>query len=202
MGDLRGPAAAQNKLIPVRTPDVDIGSIPQPFDTLHTPIVNENVVAAIKARPGPRSWLSPRYFIGMIVRLSVVVAVIAGAIDAATRWNEYSIEQTDHYRRATAYECAARLPRETVVKSLNSSGNFDAAKFGCSGGQTSFWISLMEFDEIKRGKDIRLAPWRVPFDLAMTMLAALVALILATMAGMLLFGAIILTRWVLGVRSM
>ena len=111
-------AAAQNKLIPVRTPDVDIHSIPQPFDTLHTPIVSENVIAAIKVRPRPRSWLSARYFIGMIVRLSIVVAVIAGAIDAVRRWNEHAVDQSDHNRRGTAYECAAKLPRETVAKSL------------------------------------------------------------------------------------
>ena len=114
-------AAAQNKLIPVRAPDVDIHSIPQPFDTLHTPIVSENVIAAIKVRPRSRSWLSARYFIGMIVRLSIVVAVIAGAIDAVRRWNEYALStRATTIDGGTAYECAAKLPRETVAKSLNS----------------------------------------------------------------------------------
>lgn len=192
-------AAAQNKLIPVRTPDVDVHSIPQPFDVLHTPIVSDNVIAAIKVRPRSMSWLSTRYFIGMVLRLSIVVAVISGAVDASKRWNEYTADQSDHYRRGTAYECAAKLPRETVVQSLNSFGNFDAAKFGCSGGQTSFWISVMEFDQIRRGEDIRGKPWRVPFDLGATAAVGLIAFVLSTMAGVLLFGAINLTRWILGI---
>src|SRR5262245_55071479 len=36
-------ALTQKKLVPVRTPDVHIHDIPQPFDTLHTPSLGHNV---------------------------------------------------------------------------------------------------------------------------------------------------------------
>lgn len=43
-------ALSQKKLIPVRTSDVDIHEIPQPFDTLHTPLLGQNVLVALHRR--------------------------------------------------------------------------------------------------------------------------------------------------------
>lgn len=65
-------ASTKGKLVPLRTCDLDVSAIPQPFDTLHTPTLDENIQPLTKAgRNMHAQWLDRVLF-----RIWLVAAII------------------------------------------------------------------------------------------------------------------------------
>jgi hypothetical protein len=69
-------ALIQKKLIPVRTSDVDIHEIPQPFDILHTPLLGQNVLVALRSRLKPNRWFSSLSFFGLVLSLLIAIPAL------------------------------------------------------------------------------------------------------------------------------
>jgi hypothetical protein len=94
-----GRALADHKLIPVRSPDIEYNEIPPPFESVHTPALDqtEQILAAVAAQlakpasPGPR-WKVLQYqiltWLGLIGGAITLTTNISGVLklSAALSW--------------------------------------------------------------------------------------------------------------------
>ena len=142
-------------------------------------------------------WLKPRRVMGIALRLSAVVGVIAGVVAFVDMQQRYSRNLAENTRIWTALKCAQAYTDEQLGAHKNAFGNVDISKVNCA--PTTFWASL---DEIRNAHRVE-ADLQVPYghyvsaaDIlgAVVMWAALVVLL-----GVLIVALRYITVWVLGI---
>ena len=130
-----------------------------------------------------------------ILRLSIVVAVVLGAIDALKRYTEADRQQARNSEMRRAYECAAKFRDEDLLKARAASGNINVglSPFHCA--NRDFWVAMYEIEDVRKGK-MGFRSIHSSFDWQVTLGVLGVGFVATNVLGLLIAGALMLARWI------
>ena len=138
----------------------------------------------------------PDRLLKFVFRLSIVVAVGAGAIDAYNWYKDAHEERRRNAERRLAYECAAKARDDDLLKARNEYGNINVrvAPFFCT--ERDLWVGMNEIEPMRKGTlDFPSAttPW---FSWYSTAIAAAIGFVATYLIGFTIAGMWMILRWV------
>ena len=144
-------------------------------------------------------WFKPRRVMGIALRLSVVVGVIAGVVAFVDMHQRYSQVVADRMRISATLRCAQAFTDEQLVAYKNPYGNIDISKVNCA--PTTFWASL---DQVRNAHRVE-ADLQVPYGVYVSAADILGAAVMCAALVVLLGALIVVVRqiglWVLGIHT-
>lgn len=142
--------------------------------------------------------ITEKQALGIVFRLSIVVAVGYAMVDAYHTYSLWNREQLSFARGKAVMECAAKLPEDWIKSNANNVGNVDVAPLCGAGedGQT-FFTNATEINQFRAGGyESMVTTWQKPFDVIKTGIAFTFAFIAINLLGLLLIGCYQVARWV------
>lgn len=143
--------------------------------------------------------ITERQMLGIVFRLSIVVAVGYAMVDAYQTYSLWDREQLSFARSKAVMECAAKLPEDWLTNNANNVGNVDvAALCGAGDDGKTFFTNVSEINQFRSGGyESMVTLWRKPFDATKTSIAFAFAFFAINLLGLLLVGCYRVSRWVL-----
>lgn len=144
-------------------------------------------------------YLKPKRVLRIVLRLSLVVALIATSIDTFKIYDRWTDESVDRQFATATMDCAIKLPRERIESTRNEYGLFDVAPLGCGAGTDGvhFWVSDEELQQHREGKYFSPLNHR-PSEFLSILITFAQYFFLVNLFGILLAGAFGIGRWIIG----
>ena len=98
-------------------------------------------------------YLKPKRFLAIVLRFSLVVALIATSVDMFKIYDRWTDESVKRQFAIATMDCAIKIPRERLESKENEHGLFDVAPLGCGVGDDGvhFWVSDEELQQHRDG---------------------------------------------------
>jgi hypothetical protein len=144
-------------------------------------------------------YLKPKRFLRIVLRLSLVVALIATSIDTFKIYDRWADESVDRKFATATMDCAIKLPRERIESTRNEYGLFDVAPLGCGAGTDGvhFWVSDEELQQYRDGKYFSPLNHR-PSEFLTVLITFAQYFFSVNLFGILLVAAFGIGRWIIG----
>lgn len=140
----------------------------------------------------PGIFASPWFGRGM--RLSVVVGLVAAGWHAWTVFQRYNADATGWAETRFAYECAARLPTETLWPDSTDTANKNIRGY-CS--DRDFYVSMGELQMVREGT-LKFEALSKPTDWEGAAFVGALWMAATMLATILILSLFALVRWVWG----
>ena len=144
-------------------------------------------------------YLKPKRFLRIVLRLSLVVALIATSIDTFKIYDRWTDESLDRQFATATMDCAIKLSRERIESTRNEYGLFDVAPLGCGAGTdgVNFWVSDEELQQYRDGKYFSPLNHR-PSEFLSVLVTFAQYCLSVNLIGIVLVAAFRIARWVIG----
>jgi len=144
-------------------------------------------------------YLKPKRFLTIVLRLSLVVALIASSIDTFKIYDRWTDESVDRQFATATMDCAIKLPRERIESVRNEYGLFDVAPLGCGAGTDGvhFWVSNEELQQHRDGKYFSPLSHQ-PSEFLSVLITFAQYFFSVNLFGIVLVAAIAVGRWIIG----
>jgi hypothetical protein len=142
--------------------------------------------------------MTPRKFMAIVLRLSIVAGVGFGLFDSYQTLNEWDAQQTANTRNKIRYLCAANIQDDWLNKNTNVFGTVDVAPIcGADADEKTFFVRSSEIAATRSGEDIYAGiGWRKPYDITKAFVAFVAGFIGTILLGTAMLALFIVGRWI------